>query len=136
MYALEININFSTTRQIWLQRISTTHSVLNYLLINKECDRYHKSGNWTSFRCIGTLRNNHIIIVCICFVENKIYKDRGAGIKFAKLINYLAKHFPHQKLDNLKLILLGKFLFTLILCVLYMHILLQFENDALIFLSR
>lgn len=67
--------------------------MFNYFLINKECDRYYKSGNWISFRCIGILRNNYIIIVCICFVENKIYKDWGVGIKFVKFINYLVKYF-------------------------------------------
>lgn len=55
-----------------------------------------------------------IIIVCICFIENKVYKDRDAGIKFAKLSYYLAKHFPHQEFQSLKLILLGKYLFSLI----------------------
>lgn len=52
------------------------------------------------------------MIDCIYFVENKVYKDRDAGIKFAKLSNYLAKHFPCQKLHDLKFILQGKFLFT------------------------
>nr|XP_034321578.1 uncharacterized protein LOC105323062 [Crassostrea gigas] len=37
----------------------------------------------------------------------KVYKDRDAGIKFAKLSNYLAKHFPHQNFQSLKLILLA-----------------------------
>lgn len=37
--------------------------------------------------------------------ESKLHTVRDAGIKFAKLSNYLAKKFPHQELENLKYII-------------------------------
>lgn len=40
----------------------------------------------------------------------------SSGIKFAKLSNYLAEHFPHEKLPKLKYLLKGmSFLFRSVL---------------------
>lgn len=44
---------------------------------------------------------------CIGEMENPLYRERSSGIKFAKLSNYLAEHFPHEKLPKLKYLLKG-----------------------------
>lgn len=36
------------------------------------------------------------------------YKDRGAGVRFAKLFNKIAELFPERKLDQLQDLILGK----------------------------
>lgn len=36
------------------------------------------------------------------------YKDRGAGVMFAKLFNDIAELFPERKLDRLQDLILGK----------------------------
>lgn len=48
---------------------------------------------------------------CIGAMENPLYRERSPGIKFAKLSNYLAKHFPLEKLQTLEYLLKGMFLF-------------------------
>lgn len=40
-------------------------------------------------------------------MENPLYMESRTGIKFAKLINYLAEHFPHEELPKLKYLLKG-----------------------------
>lgn len=48
-------------------------------------------------------------------LENTLYKDKGAGLKFAILNNDLANQFPAGKLKQLKFIIQCKFfLFTLL----------------------
>lgn len=36
------------------------------------------------------------------------YKDRGAGVMFAKLFNEIAELFPERKLNRLQDLILGK----------------------------
>lgn len=74
-----------------------------FLLIKNESDISVTSGK--------SNHRNHML----CFVENKIYKHRDAGIKFAKLSNYICKQFPHQELENLKYIVRGKVLFKILI---------------------
>lgn len=40
-------------------------------------------------------------------MENPLYRERNSRIKFAKLSYYLAEHFPHEKLQELKYLLEG-----------------------------
>lgn len=42
---------------------------------------------------------------------NPLYRERSSGIKFARLSDYLAEHFPHEKLHKLKNLLNGKWFF-------------------------
>lgn len=48
-----------------------------------------------------------IIDVCIDVMENRLYSEGSTGIQFAKLSIYLAEHFPHGKLQTLKVLLKG-----------------------------
>lgn len=41
-------------------------------------------------------------------MENPLYREPGPGIKFFKLSDYLAEHFPHEKLKRLKNVLQGR----------------------------
>lgn len=41
-------------------------------------------------------------------MENLLYREKTPGIQFAKLSIYLAEHFPHAKLQQLKMLLKGK----------------------------
>lgn len=43
-------------------------------------------------------------------MKNPLYRAPGPGIKFAKLSNYLAEHFPNEKLQTMKNLLEGMFL--------------------------
>lgn len=44
-------------------------------------------------------------------LENSLYKDKGAGLKFAILNNDLANQFPVEKVKLLKFIIQCKFFF-------------------------
>lgn len=41
-------------------------------------------------------------------ILNMFYKDRGAGVMFAKLFNEIAELFPERKLNRLQDLILGK----------------------------
>lgn len=43
-------------------------------------------------------------------VENTLYKDHGASVRFIKFNNILAKQFPLQKLEDLKFSLISKYI--------------------------
>lgn len=66
-------------------------------------------------------------LLYIGIVENKLYNNQDAGMKFAMLNKTLADKFPHQKLQLLKLILQGTLIFYLesvgfSLCCLVKHV--------------
>lgn len=66
---------------------------------------------WLPFLIIITLLSKYGF--CILFssgsMENTLYKDKGAGLKFAILNNDLANQFPVEKLKLLKFIIQCKF---------------------------
>lgn len=75
------------------------------------------------FNVLNAISYYHDTTVEICFLyiissgslENTLYKDKGAGLKFAILNNDLANQFPAGKLKQLKFIIQCKFfLFTLL----------------------
>lgn len=56
-----------------------------------------------------------IITMVICFlgiVKNKIYSDRGASFRFVDLCTDIDNHFPIEKLEKLKDLIICKFLFA------------------------
>lgn len=78
------------------------------------------SGAHLSQRCLSHFEETserrkfigYTIDNCIGRMENPLYRERNSRIKFAKLSYYLAEHFPHEKLQELKYLLEGmSFLF-------------------------
>lgn len=70
---------------------------------------------------------SYFSLLYIGFVENKLYNNHDSGVKFAKLTTTLADKFPHQKLQSLKLMLQGTWIFYLeivgfLLCCLVKHV--------------
>lgn len=73
------------------------------------------SGAHLSQRCLSHFEETperrkfigYTIDNCIGRMENPLYRERNSRIKFAKLSYYLAEHFPHEKLQELKYLLEG-----------------------------
>lgn len=58
-----------------------------------------------------------MLIISFCyFIEHKLFRtaDADGNIAFAKLKNYLAMNFPHEKLPYLKCLLLGEIVIYII----------------------
>lgn len=66
---------------------------------------------WLPFLIIIILLSKYgfCILFSSGFMENTLYKDKGAGLKFAILNNDLANQFPVEKLKLLKFIIQCKF---------------------------
>lgn len=70
---------------------------------------------------------SYFSLLYIGIVENKLYNNQDAGMKFALLNRTLADKFPHQKLQLLKLIIQGTWILYLesvsfSLCCLVKHV--------------
>lgn len=50
----------------------------------------------------------NILLTIFIGILNIIYKDRGSGVKFAKLFNEIVELFPERKLNQLQDLILGK----------------------------
>lgn len=50
----------------------------------------------------------HFVFYRLGVVENTLYDDSGAGVRFTKLNNTLANQFPPEKLEHLKFLLICK----------------------------